>query len=108
MDAPEDSNVWKVGFPARVGEQQKTTLLKNRSLSISDSGEQTTTIDGETFGHVLDPRTGLPISRDLMIAVEANDAAEADALSTAFLINGREWTENYCGNNPDIEALFFE
>ncbi len=108
MDAPDDSNGWKVGFPTRSGEQQKTTLLKNRSLSISDCGEQTTMIKGETFGHILDPRTGFPVKRDHMIAVEANDAAEADALSTAFMINGREWTENYCGDNPGIEALFFE
>lgn len=108
MDAPEDSNGWKVGFSSRSGEQQKTTLLKNRSLSISDSGEQTTSIGGETFGHLLYPRTGFPVKRDLTIAVEANDAAEADALSTAFLINGREWTENFCENNPGIEAHFFE
>ena len=108
MDAPEDSNGWRVGFPASPGEQRKATLLKNRSLSISYCGEQTTIIEGEAFGHILDPRTGFPVKSDLMIGVEALDAAEADSLSTAFLINGSEWTENFCDNNPGIEAHFFE
>ena len=38
------------------------------------------------YGHVLDPRTGLPIAGTLQATVVAPDAATADAAATAALV----------------------
>jgi len=47
--------------------------------------------DNKRYHHVLDPKTGFPAQTDLLSAtVVCADAARADALSTAFLILGRE------------------
>ena len=40
-------------------------------------------------GHILDPRSGRPVTRWRTVSVTAPSAAEADALSTAFCILDR-------------------
>jgi thiamine biosynthesis lipoprotein len=54
---------------------------------------------------VLDPRTGRPASGVLSASVVANDAASADALSTAFLIGGAALARRYCATHPGVLAL---
>ena len=45
-------------------------------------------IQGKAYGHILDPRTGQPLTRPAVAAVIAPSGAEADALSTALLVLG--------------------
>ena len=56
-------------------------------------------------GHIINPRTGRPISGKLAAWSGAPDAATADALSTAFMIMSPEEIEKYCAENPDTRAM---
>jgi thiamine biosynthesis lipoprotein len=79
--------------------------LVNQSLSTSSVGEQYFESEGKRYGHVLDPRTGAPASGMLQATALAPNAAEAEALSTAFFINGVDWTDAYCREHPHIGAI---
>lgn len=64
--------------------------LENMSLSVSAVWGEAFEADGKTLGHVLDPRRGRPVDGAVMTAVAAGSATEADALSTALLVLGRD------------------
>jgi thiamine biosynthesis lipoprotein ApbE len=42
-------------------------------------------------GHVMDPATGYPADRMVQVSVRARTGIEADVLSTAMLVAGREF-----------------
>ena len=74
-------------------------------LGTSGAGEQYFEVDGRRYGHVIDPRTGWPAEGVLSASVVASSAAEADALSTAFLVAGPELAERYCAAHADTLVL---
>jgi thiamine biosynthesis lipoprotein len=45
-------------------------------------------VGGRRYGHIIDPRTGYPLQRDLLACVIAPTATQAEALSKALLILG--------------------
>src|SRR5690606_29720745 len=56
--------------------------------------------DGKRYSHLLDPRTGRPISHRLAsVTVLAEAVADADALATALMVMGPEegarWSEDH-------------
>jgi len=79
--------------------------LKDAALSTSGTSEQSFEHGGRRFGHVLDPRTGWPVTGMLQATVLAKEAVEAEALSTAFFVNGPAWAEEYCRRHKDVGAL---
>jgi thiamine biosynthesis lipoprotein len=82
-----------------------TVWLRDAALGTSGAGQQFVDIDGERYGHVIDPRTGWPARGVLSASVIAPSAAYADALSTAFLVSGIELAERYCAEHAGIMAL---
>ena len=79
--------------------------LKNVAIGTSGSGEQFVLVNGKRFGHVLDPRTGRPSEGMLSASVISESAAEADALSTAFLIGGPLLAQHYCERHAGVLVL---
>jgi FAD:protein FMN transferase len=79
--------------------------LRDVALGTSGAGEQFVIADGTRYGHVIDPRTGWPATGVLSATVVTSSAADADALSTAFLVGGVELAERYCADHPGVLAL---
>ena len=69
------------------------------SLATSGGAIRDMVVDGRTIGHILDPRTGRPVARDLSVTVWHASAATADILSTALYVMGHEeglvWAETH-------------
>jgi len=122
LGSPPDAAYWKVAInqPPRMpsgqapphptlsprgGEGVATVPLKNESLSVSAVWGRSFEVDGKQFGHVLDPRTGRPVSGALMAAVVLPSATETDALSTALLVRGKEGLEPLATTRPGLKAL---
>ncbi len=113
VGSPPEGSVWKIGLDAsnRIANglhwkyAHAAVLLSNASLSVSGNTEIFVTSSGERFGHLFDPRTGHPVSGLSYLALIAPDAAEGDALSTAFAVNGLEWTKNFIANRPELSAV---
>lgn len=98
---------WPVGVrnPLFPKERMATILLRNQGMSTSGAGIQFFRHEGKRYGHILDPRTGIPAENVLSVTVLAPTAAAADALSTAFFVMGLEKTREYCDTYTDIGVL---
>ncbi|MDR3229550.1 MAG: FAD:protein FMN transferase [Puniceicoccales bacterium] len=96
LDAPLLKPGWKIGFG---GETRLPYLyLTRRALSTSGTDNQP--------AHLVDPRTGLLVTRSDLVRAEAATAADADTLSTAFFVMSRAEAEEYCERRTDHCALF--
>jgi thiamine biosynthesis lipoprotein len=64
--------------------------LRDESLGVSAIGTKAFQRGGQTYGHVIDPRSGNPVQAALLAAVVLPSATDTDALSTALLTLGQE------------------
>ena len=55
---------------------------------------------------MLDPRSGVPAEGVLSVTVLAPNAAEADALATAFFVMGVDATRAFCESRRDLAVVF--
>lgn len=84
----------KVGWPVRIPDPMDRTrtlctiLLKGESLSTSGSYEKFFQLNGRTYCHIMDPRTGRPVEGMLQTTVITPKATDSDALSTAVFVMG--------------------
>ena len=94
----------RAGWPVGVGggwpcEGAPRELLLTGGRALSGSG---TEIKGR---HIRDPRTGEPAAGHLAAWALAGTGAEADALSTAFMVMDAAAVETFCRRRPDVWAL---
>ena len=91
------------GWPVRIAHPRHRQIpvvelsLTGGSLAVTGGSERDRWVDGERVGHIVDPRTGRPVSRSLSVAVWHERALAADAIATALYVmgidEGREWAE---------------
>src|SRR3982751_4154666 len=75
-----------------------TTLFRSTAVRLTDHAVATSgdyfrsfTLDGRRYGHILDPRTGLPVKNNChAVSVIAPNCVLAGILSTAGFILGAE------------------
>jgi len=82
-----------------------TVPLKDEALSVSAVWGRCFQVGEQTFGHVLDPRTGHPVAGALLAAVALPSGRETDALSTALLTRGAEGHEAIARLRPGMRTL---
>jgi thiamine biosynthesis lipoprotein len=82
--------------------------LSDQALSVSSSFGHWVEIDGHRYGHVIDPRSGLPLSEPRQAVIVARDATLAEALSKALLILTPEEGLAVVEAEPDCEGLLVE
>jgi thiamine biosynthesis lipoprotein len=123
IGSPPDADAWKVGVP-RPGEATQAGLtssdqsrrgiegkllsvvpLKDAALSVSAVWGKAFEAEGRTYGHVIDPRRGIPVDGAVMAAVVLPSATETDALSTALLVLGEAGHDRIAGLRPGIQTL---
>jgi len=77
-----------VAAPDATGAGLLSVRLRDQSLSTSADSERVRTVDGREAGHLLDPRTGAFVHLAGSVSVLAPTGALADALSTAWAVEG--------------------
>lgn len=86
---PADADAWTVAV--RRGEGVAGFAeLRDVGFSVSGSLGHYADIGGVRYGHVIDPRTGRALTRNVQAAVVAPGATSAEAWSTALAVLGRE------------------
>lgn len=107
VGCPPDADAWTVGVrnPVMNNERLTTVRIRDQAFSTSGSHERFVAIDGVRYSHIIDPRTGWPVTGLLLACALVDDPIESDALATAFFINGLEWTRAYCLARGDVGAI---
>jgi thiamine biosynthesis lipoprotein len=109
LGAPPGEAGWTVDIRNPYTEKTAAVdrvLLRDEALSTSAAYENFLELDGRRYGHILDPRTGLPVDdRVLSATAIAPTAMESDALSTAFFALGLEGVRAYCAERPEVRAI---
>jgi thiamine biosynthesis lipoprotein len=102
-----EANPWSVGVghPLRPEQRLGVLTLRNQAMGTSGAATQSFHHAGKRYGHVLDPRSGWPAEGVLSVSVVADDAATADALSTALYVLGPEKAEAFCARHAEITAI---
>ena len=98
---------WTVSVrnPLRLEQQLAEVRLVDRAIGTSGSARQRFYHKGRRFGHILDPRTGRPAEGLLSATAVCGEAADADALATAFYVMGLDETIQYQQSHADVGAL---
>lgn len=105
---PDDSGGPVVGAESADSPRGGTVAvvaLRNAALSVSGVRGKAVAVGGRTLGHVIDPRSGEPVTGAPLAAVVSRSAAESDALSTALLLTGAAGLEKLASRRPHLGLL---
>lgn len=102
-----DGRPWEIGIrrPDQPNRRIGVVRLENRALGTSSDQFQSFRHHGRRYGHILDPRSGVPAQGVLSATVVASSGALADALSTAFYVMGPDAAMDFCKNHPEVGAV---
>lgn len=105
-----DGSPWRIGVRDPEGGQGAylgVLPVTDRAVVTSGGYERYFQQDGQTYIHILDPRTGRPAESDLLsVTVVSEDGTAADGLSTALFIMGREGAARYWrDHSEDLELV---
>lgn len=79
--------------------------LLDSAISTSGNYERFSMIDGHRYGHILDPRTGMPVEGVDSVTVVAELGLDSDALSTAIFVGGPELVKKLESFYPGLRIL---
>ena len=89
-----DGKLWRIGInrprrDAAADEIYKVVDLNNKAFATSGDYRNFFEIDGVRYSHVIDPRTGYPVSNGVVsVSIIADKCTLADGLATAVMVMG--------------------
>lgn len=103
---------WHIGIDRPIDdpsnedkELQVILAISNVGLATSGNYRQFYMKDGKKYAHTINPKTGLPVSHNLLSAtVIAPTCMQADAYATAFMVLGVERSLEICNQLDDMEC----
>ena len=104
----DDRHPWRVGIkdPRDSRRLIATFEIVNRAVATSGAYERFVTIDGERYGHIMNPATGRPAHGLLSVTVICRSATLADGLSTTLYVLGPEAATTLLNERyPNLEAV---
>lgn len=107
MGVKPDGSLWQVGVqhPRDPSKLLTAVALQNCSISTSGDYENFYLKNGRRRGHIIDPRTGLPVSHLQSVSVIAPDGATSDLLATPLFVLGPEKGMEVVRGLTGIEVL---
>lgn len=93
LGAPPGTQGWLITLPDPLSPERilSRVRLRHRALSTSGSREKYFELDGRRYGHIIDPRSGVPATGGLIqVSVTGKTAVGSDMLSTALFVLGPE------------------
>ncbi len=105
---PSPKEGWQVGVRDPFDASRmlgKVALPSGMAVATSGSYERFVDVAGKRFSHIIDPRTGYPVTETSSTTVLCADAVTADALSTAFFVAGLEGAGKLLTKLPSVDLL---
>ena len=100
---PGKHGAFRIGIqdPEIPGELVNAVELRNQCAATSGGYERYVIINGKQYAHIMDPRTGKPVSGMLSVTIVTPRGTDSDALSTAIFVKGEKFAEEVCRKLPD-------
>ena len=108
LGAPPGEPGWRVLLRDASGGFAGVATLRDQALSVSDSLGPGSWIGARRYGHVIDPRSGEPLTRRSVAAVTASTGARAEALAKGLLILGEREGIAMLEQLDDAEGLLID
>ena len=92
----KDGKLWRIGINrprpgAGAGEVYRVIPLDNAAMATSGDYRNFFTFNGIRYSHVVDPKTGYPVSNSVIsVSIIADHCSFADGLATAVMVMGPE------------------
>lgn len=92
----KDGQRWRVGINvpqinAPLDAVYHAVFLENQALATSGNYRNFFEVDGKRYSHVFDPRTGYPVSNNVVsVSIVADTCTLADGLATGVMVMGSE------------------
>ncbi len=107
-DAPPGEPGWKIGVDSvdhPAASFTRVITLSNAAVSTSGASEQHLDRQGIRYSHIIDPVTGLGLTRDSTVTVVAPHGIEADAMATAVSVLGPDRGLAFIQKKRGVSAL---
>jgi len=100
-----DGNPWRIGIQDPHGEGYLAVLeLNGESMGTSGGYQRYFEQGGETYWHIIDPKTAAPARSGLAsVTVVSPSALVSDALSTALFVKGLQESVYFWQTHQDLE-----
>ena len=104
---PEYPDGWLIGVqdPMQDGKLLTRIVLRNRAVATSGGYRRYAEIDGKKQSHILNPSSGVSVGQLASVTIIAPTGMEADALSTAVSVMGKEKGLALIESISDVEAI---
>ncbi len=102
---------WKVGIqdPNHTRHLIKRVEVIDRAVSTSGSYEQSFIFKNKHYSHIINPKTGYPAESGLSsVTVISQSATEADALSTAIMVLGKDEAKKILKTFGGVHAILID
>jgi len=106
-----DNQPWRIGINkpeagASADKVYHVATLQDRAFATSGDYRIFFDIDGRRYGHIIDPRTGYPVSNGVVsVSVTADTCALADGLATALMVMGAARGIDLVNRMENVECL---
>ena len=107
----QDGKLWRIGInrprkDAAFNEVYKIVDLNNQGFATSGDYRNFFEVDGIRYSHVIDPRTGYPVSNGVVsVSIIADNCTLADGLATAVMVMGTEKGLDLINRLEGVEGL---
>jgi thiamine biosynthesis lipoprotein len=108
LGAPPGRDGWSIGIRDPLGGTGivGSLLLRDEAAATSGNYENFVEIEGERYGHIMDPHSGKPVRNVLSVTVVAPTALASDALSTGLFVRGIGDAREIVDTMSGVRAIF--
>jgi thiamine biosynthesis lipoprotein len=107
----KDDRPWRIGInrpqaDAAFDEVYKVVDLRNRAFATSGDYRNFFEVNGVRYSHVIDPRTGYPVSNGVVsVSIVTDSCTVADGLATAVMVMGADKGLDLINRLAGVEGL---
>ncbi len=107
-DPPPGQHGWRIGIDSLGrAETGPTRVLELSNAAVSTSGDAEQHLDsgGERYSHIIDPETGMGLTRPIAVTIVAGHGMDADGLATAVSVMGPDRGMDFIERQSGVAAL---
>ena len=107
-DPPRGKGGWKISIGGRKHPGLPNLVLANVAIATSGDLEQSVTLMGNTYSHLINPVTGIGLTTLAQVTIIAPNATQADSLASACLVLGSKKGIPFLEKKTGVQGFFLE